>query len=127
MAKVLVIDDDEDIATTTSMMLKAGGHTVETELDEHKAVAHVQTMKPDAIVLDVMFPGNPDAGFELSRAIRVASPTLPIIMVTSVNKYSSVQFSDKDIHGSWLPIDRFVEKPIKKEVLLSLIKELTEK
>jgi CheY-like chemotaxis protein len=127
MARVLVIDDDKDIATTTSMMLEQGGHTVEVELVETDAVSHVDRMKPDCLVLDVMFPGNSEAGFELSRAIRAKHPKLPIIMVTSVNDYSSMKFSNKDIDSSWLPIDKFVNKPIKKQEILDLVKSLTGK
>ncbi len=127
MARVLVIDDDKDIATTTSLMLEQGGHKVETELIEKQAVAHVDSMKPDCLVLDVMFPGNSEAGFELSRAIRSKHPTLPIIMVTSVNDYSTLKFSNKDIDNSWLPIDQFVNKPIKKAELLGLVSKLTGK
>lgn len=127
MAQVLVIDDDKDIATTTGMMLEQGGHTVELELVEANAVAHVSAMNPDCIVLDVMFPGNSEAGFELSRAIRAKHPKLPIIMVTSVNDYSTLKFSNKDIDHAWLPIDQFVNKPIKKPELLALVTKLTGK
>jgi CheY-like chemotaxis protein len=127
MARVLVIDDDKDIATTTSLMLEQGGHTVEVELVENNALAHVDSMKPDCLVLDVMFPGNSEAGFELSRAIRAKHPKLPIIMVTSVNDYSTLKFSNKDIDGSWLPIDQFVNKPIKKQDLLGMVSKLTGK
>jgi CheY-like chemotaxis protein len=127
MARVLVIDDDKDIATTTSMHLEAGKHQVEIELNENNALTHIEKMKPDCLVLDVMFPGNDNAGFELSRAIRGKFPTLPIIMVTSVNQTASAKFSNKDIDGAWLPIDVFVEKPIKRDNLLSLVEKLTTK
>lgn len=125
MARVLVIDDDKDIATATSMHLEAGKHQVEIELNEHAAVSHIEKMLPDCIVLDVMFPGNDNAGFELSRAIRAKFPKMPIIMVTSVNDTATVKFGNKDIDQSWLPIDVFVEKPIKRDKLLALVEKLT--
>lgn len=124
MAKILVIDDDEDIASTTKMIVESGGHIAETELDEKRALTHIQAMKPDCLVLDVMFPGNPDAGFELSREIRSKYPKLPIIMVTSVNQFSSVKFSNRDKDETWLPIDEFIDKPVKKDKLLALITKL---
>jgi CheY-like chemotaxis protein len=127
MARVLVIDDDKDIATTTAMHLEAGKHQVEIELNEKGALEHIQKMNPDCLVLDVMFPGNDNGGFELSRAIRAKHPALPIIMVTSVNDTAAVKFGNKDIDAAWLPIDVFVEKPIRREKLLSLVESLTKK
>ena len=50
MARVLVIDDDKDIATTTSMHLEAGKHQVEIELNENNAVTHIEKMNPLFIV-----------------------------------------------------------------------------
>lgn len=127
MSKVLVIDDDQDIAKATAMMLQAGGHQVEIELDDKSAVRRVEEVKPDVVVLDVMFPDNSTAGFEAARAIHSKFAKLPIIMVTSVNEHDKLGFSGKDIDPEWLPISEFVEKPIKKEKLLALVKKFTEK
>lgn len=124
MAKILVIDDDHDIATTTRIILEEGKHTVEVELDDNRALAHVNQMKPDLIVLDVMFPADSDAGFKLARSIHGDYPKMPIIMVTSVNQHSSLKFSNKDISENWLPVTEFVEKPVKKEQLLALVDRL---
>jgi CheY-like chemotaxis protein len=125
MAKVLVIDDDQDIASTTAAMLKAGGHTVEIELHEKNAVSRIESVKPQLVVLDVMFPGNPNAGFEIARAIRAKHQMLPIVMVTSVNETASIKFNSKDIDEAWLPVSEFIEKPIKQDRLLELVKKLT--
>jgi CheY-like chemotaxis protein len=125
MAKVLVIDDDQDIARTTAMILQGGGHTVEVEHDEKKAVERVRSVKPDCIVLDVMFPGNTTAGFELSREIRQNFAQTPVIMITGVNQHGKEKFSNKDIDSNWLPVNEFIEKPVRKERLLELVKKLT--
>lgn len=127
MSRVLVIDDDQDIADVTARMLKDGGHQVGIELDEGKALARVSKEKPELVVLDVMFPGNDNAGFDLAREIRSRFAGLPIIMVTSVNEHSSFRFSNKDRDATWLPVSEFVEKPVKKERLLALVKQLLEK
>ncbi|MFA6003720.1 MAG: response regulator [Elusimicrobiota bacterium] len=127
MPRILVVDDDEDIAQTTAMMLQAGGHEVETELSEKKAMAKIAAFKPDLIVLDVMFPDNSTAGFELAREIRARHKELPVIMVTSVNEHGTPKFGNKDRDPDWLPISEFVEKPVKKDKLLGLVRGLLAK
>lgn len=127
MAKILVIDDDQDIANTTAALLKAGGHTVEIELDDQKALQHYTRTQPDLIVLDVMFPNNPTAGFELARSLRQDGRKTPILMVTSSNEHSSMKVSNKDRDDTWMPVNEFVEKPIRKDVLLDHVTRLTGK
>jgi CheY-like chemotaxis protein len=124
MSRVLVIDDDQDIADVTARILKAGGHEVDIELDDAKALERIAGERPDLVVLDVMFPGNNNAGFELARAISQKFAGMPIIMVTSVNEHSKLGFSNKDRDAAWLPVSEFVEKPIKKERLLALVEKL---
>lgn len=124
MPRILVVDDDEDIAQTTAWMLKAGGHEVETELSEKNALSRIAAFKPDLIVLDVMFPDNFTAGFELAREIRARHAGLPVIMVTSVNEHGTTKFGNKDRDPDWLPVSEFVEKPVKKDKLLDLVRGL---
>jgi len=121
--RILVIDDDPDISETTSLMLRSEGHEVEIEMDEKHAMTHIDRFHPDLVVLDVMFPGDPTAGFSLARSIREKHATLPIVMVSSVNAHGGVKFSDKDIDPEWLPISKFIEKPVKRPQLVSAVKQ----
>jgi CheY-like chemotaxis protein len=127
MPRVLVIDDDEDIAAVTALMLESGGHEVAIELDERKAMERIAAFHPELIVLDVMFPGNSTAGFDLARQIRSQDQTLPIVMLTSVNDHGSPKFGNQDRDPVWLPISEFIEKPIKKPRLLELVRSLVKK
>lgn len=125
MAKILIVDDDQDVVDVTSAHLRAGGHEVAYELDAKKALARISAVRPELLVLDVMFPDDSTGGFSLAREIRLKHKDLPIIMVTSVNQSSTVRFGKKDIDPDWLPISEFVEKPIKKKILLDLVEKLT--
>jgi CheY-like chemotaxis protein len=125
MAKILIVDDYQDVVNVTSMYLRDAGHEVESELDAKKALARIAAVRPSLLVLDVMFPDDSTAGFSLAREIRQAHKDLPIIMVTSVNESSTVRFGKKDIDPDWLPISEFVEKPIKRKTLLDLVEKLT--
>ena len=125
MSKILIVDDDPDVVNVTSVYLREGGHEVAAELDAKKALARIDEVRPDLLVLDVMFPDDSTAGFQLAREIRQKHKDLPIIMVTSVNQSSAVRFGKKDIDPDWLPISEFAEKPIKKKALLDLVAKLT--
>ncbi|RZS91018.1 response regulator receiver domain-containing protein [Motilibacter rhizosphaerae] len=69
MARVLVVDDDDDIRGLVSMRLKAAGHRVVAVGDGNEALALVEERgMPEVAVLDVSMPGMD--GFELLQALR---------------------------------------------------------
>ncbi len=121
MAYVLVVDDDEDMASAVAVMLEADGHEVGIELDHTKAVMCMEERRPDLVVLDVMFPNDKTAGFTLARKIRLSNERfkeIPIIMLTAVNKeYGGFRFSNRDIDDHWLPVAEFLDKPVDPLVL----------
>jgi CheY-like chemotaxis protein len=54
---------------------------------------------------------------------------IPLLMLTSVNTQneaigSFIRFSDKDRDKTWLPVDRFMDKPVKAEELVSVVRTL---
>jgi DNA-binding response OmpR family regulator len=117
MAWILVIDDDEDFAQAVATVLRGNGHEVELEHDAERVIGRLEERRPDAIILDVMFPENPSAGFEIARAIRRKFDPIPTIMLTAVNQQFPLGFSNKDIDPVWLPVTEFVEKPVDFAVL----------
>ena len=68
MARVLVVDDNKDIAETLVLLLETAGHEVRAVYDGRNALSEAQRRLPDAIVLDV---GLPDIdGVEVARRLR---------------------------------------------------------
>lgn len=127
MPRILVIDDDEDVARATATILTSAGHEAALELDAHKAMDRIAAFQPALIVLDVMFPDNATASFDLAREIRARDRTLPVIMVTSINEHRLPKFSNRDRDPVWLPVSEFVEKPVTKARLLRLVESLLER
>jgi len=120
MAYVLIVDDDEDFASTAAIVLRKEGHDVEIELSTEDAEKHMEKRTPDLVVLDVMFPEDDSAGFELARFMRHKSETLknvPILMLTAINTKFPLGFGTKDIDNDWLPVADFLEKPVEFDVL----------
>ncbi len=130
MAYVLIVDDDEDFTNATSMVLQQAGHEIQVSLDTATAEKSMKEKTPDLIVLDVMFPENSSAGFELARSIRAYEgdiKNVPILMLTAVNQKFPLGFSASDIDEQWLPVQMFLEKPVDLEVLQSKVAEILAK
>lgn len=124
MAYVLIVDDDEHFAEAVATVLLADGHEVHTEYDTAKGLQSIVARPPDAVVLDVMFPENPSAGFELAREIHRRFQQVPILMLTAVNQQFPLGFSSRDIDPTWLPVAEFLEKPVDLAALRAKVAKL---
>lgn len=124
MAYLLIVDDDPDFASAVAMVLKGQGHETAIETDADRAVDNIRGRRPDAVILDVMFPENDTAGFEVARSIRRAFGHLPLLLLTAVNQQFPLGFSNKDLDPTWLPADDFLEKPIDFQLLRTKVDQL---
>ncbi len=126
MERIEIIDDDEEFASNLSIILKNEGYSTNIRNDTEGAVEQLVREKPDLLILDVMFPENPAAGFDLARKIRGTHgiEKLPILLLTSVNQEFPMDFSAGDIDPDWMPVHDFVEKPVNTQELLKKIKKL---
>ncbi len=127
MAYILIVDDDEDFASTTATVLRKEGYDVQVELDIDSAVKSMESKPPDLAILDVMFPENASAGFELARSMRHKNGKLrniPILMLTAINTKFPLGFGPKDIDDSWMPVTEFLEKPVDFDVLREKVARL---
>jgi CheY-like chemotaxis protein len=127
MAYLLVVDDDPDFATSVATVCQSLGHQVLTVHTTQLALAQIAQRRPDGILLDVIFPEDPSAGFQLAREICRRYGKIPILMLTAVNQQFPLGFSDKDIDDKWLPVTDFLEKPIDFGVLKEKITGLFDK
>ena len=126
MAKtILVVDDDKDIVEILTMILKPKGYKVETLCSTKDVVAKALEVKPDLVILDIMFPENPSEGFDAARELKQQEElkNVPIVVLSAINERYRLGFSSKDIDSEWLPVDEFIEKPIEPEKFLSLVEK----
>jgi DNA-binding response OmpR family regulator len=127
MAYVFIVDDDEDFADATARVLRTDGHEVQIALDTKSAAVAMEEKRPDLAILDVMFPEDSSAGFELARKMRHESESLkdvPILMLTAVNVKFPLGFGPQDIDDAWMPVTDFVEKPVDFDVLRAKVSAL---
>lgn len=130
MKKVYIIDDELEMTDSLSMILGAEGFETAAQNNDVNAVKNIAEFKPDLIILDVMFPDNPSAGFELARAVRGESSlrNVPILMLSAINErlFQKGTFSTSDIDDAWLPISQFADKPVNPRILIDKVRELTD-
>ena len=127
---VLLVDDDIDLLAINRITLEGEGFNVLTAENGSQAMEIATTTHVDVAVLDVMMT-TPTGGFLLARALRQDERTkrIPLVMLTSLNteyeaQGSSFRITDRDKDPLWLPVDRFVDKPVKPEDLVSLVRTL---
>jgi DNA-binding response OmpR family regulator len=111
--RVLIIEDDLDIAEPLQFGLEMEGFEVLHALDGERGLELARTAQPDIVLLDIMLPGVD--GFSLLRTLRAES-TVPIIMVTARG-----QELDR-VMGLELGADDYVVKPFSFRELLARIK-----
>jgi len=127
--KVLIVDDDEDFATATAVVLRNAGYDVGVCLGTATAAEEMRNTKPDLVILDVMFPEDPSAGFKLARDLRHHEQGLegvPVLMLTAINARFPLGFGSYDIDDRFLPVADFLEKPVSFDVLLNRVRDLLE-
>src|SRR5204863_8584873 len=79
--RVLVVDDEENIADVIAMALRFQGFTVETAGTGAAALAAVSSFRPHLMVLDVMLPDM--EGFDVAERIGAQRAAVPIIFLTA--------------------------------------------
>ena len=128
MAHVLLIDDDRDLVDANKIALESGGHRVSVANTGQEAWNFLQEASPDIVVLNVMMEEF-TSGFDLAHDMGIKYPQMPIIMLTGVREHMHGDWrysSEKD--QKWLPIRRFLEKPVLPsrlcEEIASTLKEM---
>ncbi len=115
MAKVLVVDDEENLVATPKYNLAKEGYEVCTALDGTSALATASKEKPDLVILDIMLPGV--SGFEVCRKLR-RDTTVPILMLTAKDEEV-----DK-VAGLELGADDYVTKPFSMRELMARVRAM---
>ena len=124
-AIVLIVDDDPDITEAMKIVLETDGYSVVNAKDSSKGMELIKAAKPDLIILDVMMDTQ-DEGFLLSRELKKQPKYkhIPILMVTSVKEKTGIDFETAAGDEAWLPVEGYLNKPVKPEVLLAKVRTL---
>ena len=115
-AKILIIEDEQDIIELLRYNLEREGYQITAEATSEAALERLSQEQPELILLDLMLPGID--GLETCRLIKQDSKTknIPIIMLTAKSEESDI------LVGLQLGADDYVTKPFSPKVLLARIK-----
>jgi len=127
-ASILIVDDDPDITEAMKIVLEGKGYTVVAANSSKEAMKQIENSKPSLIILDVMMESMQE-GFITSRELK-KNPNyrdIPILMLTAIKDKTGIDFKPEAGDESWLPVDDFLDKPVKPDVLLEKVGELLKK
>lgn len=102
--RILVCEDDPDIARILESYLSGHGYSVSVVGGQAAAEARLAEWTPHLILLDIMLPESNEAGWELLSKIRSES-TVPVIMITALSRL------DDRVRGLSEGADDFISKP----------------
>lgn len=121
MARILVIDDNDDMLTMLQMLLeRRGNHTVTTSNNGVEGLEKAYSLIPDLMIIDIMMPGL--NGYDVVNRLRADSrtKTIPIIILTArgqpVDKHAAIEAG----------ANKHLAKPVDIQELLATIDNLLE-
>ncbi len=118
MARIFVIDDDEQLLRMVGMMLERGGHTITLVNNPIDGLEKLKQDQPDLLVLDVMMPNM--SGHDLAREIRKDKTigNLPILVLTArsqeIDKTTALKSGAND----------YLSKPVTSQELIERVDAL---
>jgi two-component system, OmpR family, alkaline phosphatase synthesis response regulator PhoP len=114
--RILLIEDEEDIAALIKLQAELSGYKLHVEVDGVNGYRAAEREKPDLVILDIMLPGQ--NGFDVCRKMK-SNPDLkniPVIILSAKGEEIDV------VLGLELGADDYVAKPFSPKVLFSRIK-----
>ena len=120
-AKILVVDDEEDILELVKHHLAREGYQIVCAGTGEKALIKAKTESTDLIVLDLMLPGMD--GLEITKVLKSDPKTrhIPIVMLTAKGEEADI------VAGLELGADDYITKPFSPRVLLARVKAVLRK
>ncbi len=117
-AKILVVDDEEDILNTLSGSLEDEGYEVWTARDGAEAMELVRTKHPDVIFLDIWLPGMD--GIQTLKAIKEFDADIEVVIMTGHGTVNTA------VQAIKLGAADFLEKPLSLDMILESVRRILE-
>ena len=113
--KVLVVEDDINIAELLRLYLQKDGFEVSHAADGGKAVEMAKEIQPDLVLLDIMLPVMD--GWQVCRELR-KTMKMPIIMLTAKSEERD------ELLGFDLGVDEYISKPFSPKILVARVEAI---
>ena len=114
--RVLVVEDDEEIAQVLQRSLRLEGYEVKIAIDGVRALEEAHAFLPDVLVLDLGLPRLD--GIDVARRLRESGDDVPILMLTARDALES------RVEGLDVGADDYLVKPFERQELLARLRAL---
>lgn len=114
--RILLIEDEEDIASLIKLQAELSGYKLHVEVDGINGYRAIEREKPDLVILDIMLPGQ--NGLDVCRKLKSTSElkNIPVIILSAKGEEIDV------VLGLELGADDYVIKPFSPKILFSRVK-----
>jgi two-component system response regulator HydG len=119
MPKILVVDDQRNMRTTLSMMLRGAGYDVEEAADGNEACDRVRGDGYDLVLTDLKMGGRD--GMEVLRFVKQESPLTEVVVMTA---YGTIESA---VEAMRIGAYDYIQKPFTEEELLVKVQRAAEK
>ena len=116
--RCLVVDDDEEVAGALAELLSSRGHEAVVVTKSTNALTHIVRERFDIVFSDLAMPDM--SGWQLARAVKAASPDLPVVLITGFG----VELSPEECRANH--VDAVLAKPVALGELLAVAARLTQ-
>jgi len=116
MSRILVVEDNEDLAFGLRKVLEFEGYEVEVAGEGESGLASARGTPPDLLILDIMLPEK--SGFDVLRDLRTSGHRFPVLILTARSQESDV------VLGFDFGADDYVTKPFSTAELLARVRAL---
>ncbi len=120
LKEILVIDDNPDIRSLVSSILKDQNFEVRTAANYDQAVFEINKKLPDLAIIDIKLDKTDKDGIDLLKLVTKKSKLVPIIMISG---HATVAIA---VEATRLGAYEFIEKPFSKEKILNYVKRALE-
>lgn len=118
--RILIVDDNPDVAGALAMLLEIHGYQVETASSGPEAIERVRHFQPRVAFLDIGIPGMD--GLELARRLRQRHPDSESLMLVALTGLGHEQAREQSLAAGF---DEHLVKPLEQKTLLSLLRRLS--
>ncbi|MGD2122412.1 MAG: response regulator transcription factor [Gemmatimonadota bacterium] len=116
MSRILVVEDNEDLAFGLRKVLEFEGYDVDVANEGETGLASAREKTPDLLILDIMLPEK--SGFDVLRELRTSGHRFPVLILTARSQESDV------VLGFDFGADDYVTKPFSTAELLARVRAL---
>ncbi|GBC91102.1 Transcriptional regulatory protein ZraR [bacterium HR14] len=118
MAKILIVDDEQNIRRVLARAFEKNGYEVSVAENAHQALRLVDEFQPDLVLSDVVMPGP--TGLELLKKLRAKYPDLPVVMMTA---FGTIPMAVEAIRSGAF---EFLTKPLDMDSLFKVVRHALE-